>query len=547
MKSDKFSTTLHSQPSDIADIRRVSKENVFRTVAENASSIIWLADDSGNCIYLNPAWQKITGKSSIEGFQNDWQHAIHPDDRKRVISMWSNSIKTKKAFLSEYRLLTKEQEFIQVSMRCTPLSEGDKVSGYVCLLEDISLQRNAAAVLENETQKRTNDLTRKNEELRRSEERYQKMIAEIQDYAIILLDRDGIIQNWNKGAQHIKGWSAEEAVGMNFRIFYTPDDQKAKLPEKLIDVAVKNGKANHEGWRVRKDGTRFWGSIVITSIHDSKNEVIGFSKVTRDLTERKLAEEAFRKNADEIQHKNKELEKMNQELASFAYVSSHDLQEPLRKIQTFASRIIETEKSLSDKGKDYFGRMQNAAFRMQTLIEDLLAYSRTNTSEKKFERVDLNNLLSEVKSDLKERIEEKRAKITTDKLPTIDVIAFQFRQLLMNILSNAIKFSKPDVAPAISIDYSLEERMTLGQSNPENRRPYHHFEIRDNGIGFEPEHQHKIFEVFQRLHGRSEYSGTGIGLAICKKIVENHQGMIYAESELGQGATFHILIPESRA
>lgn len=545
MKNDKFSTTTRSKPKIQHDLPLMDGDLHFRTLAERAPIIVWVADINGNCVYTNPAWEKITGKSSCENFKSDWQYCIHPDDREIVISHWEKCLSTNSEFALEYRLLTRDQEFILVRTHGTPiLDQNQRPAGFICISEDISLRRNSEIVLENEIQKRTHELIRKNEELQRSEERYQRMIAEVQDYAIILLDRDGVIQNWNKGAQQIKGWSAEEAIGMNFRTFYTADDQRAKLPERLIDLAIKNGKANHEGWRVRKGGTRFWGSIVITSLHDSNNNIIGFSKVTRDLTERKIGEEALRKNADEIQHKNKELEKMNQELASFAYVSSHDLQEPLRKIQTFASRIIETEKSLSDKGKDYFARMQNAAYRMQTLIEDLLAYSRTNTSEKKFERVDLNNLLSEVKSDLKERIEEKGAKITSVSLPTMDVIAFQFRQLLINILSNAIKFSKTDIPPLIAIDYRVEDHPVLGQSDPENKRPYHHFEIRDNGIGFEPEHKHKIFEVFQRLHGRSEYSGTGIGLAICKKIVENHQGTIYAESELGEGATFHVLIPK---
>jgi light-regulated signal transduction histidine kinase (bacteriophytochrome) len=294
---------------------------------------------------------------------------------------------------------------------------------------------------------------------------------------------------------------------------------------------------------VRKDGSVFWGSVVITSLHDDANNVVGFSKVTRDLTERKKAEDILKENAEEINSKNKELELMNQELASFAYVSSHDLQEPLRKIQTFSSRIVETEPGLSDKGKDYFSRMQNAAFRMQTLIEDLLAYSRTNTSEKKFETVDLNKVVADVKNDFKERIEEKHATVEVDELPTMEVIVFQFRQLLTNILSNALKFSKPDVAPKIEIHYESAKASKLNVPELDPKKNYHYFRVTDNGIGFDPEHKHKIFEVFQRLHGRSEYSGTGIGLAICKKIVENHGGFVQAIGEPGKGATFNIYIP----
>jgi PAS domain S-box-containing protein len=375
---------------------------------------------------------------------------------------------------------------------------------------------------------------------------YQRMIIEIEDYAILLIDKLGTIMNWNRGAEKIKGYAANEIVGKNFRLFYTDNDLETGLPDRLLNEAEKNKRAQHEGWRVRKDGTKFWGSVVITALHDDHNNVIGFSKVTRDLTERKAIEEMLKFNARELEQKNRELDAMNQELASFAYVSSHDLQEPLRKIQTFATRIVETEfESLSPKAKDYFGRMQNAATRMQRLIEDLLTYSRTNTGEKTFEIVNLNDLVAEVRNDLKEMIESKQAVIKIDTLPTLNIIKFQFAQLLTNILSNALKFSKADVAPQIELKYSVVKAEQIADNGGKAKGAYHRIAIKDNGIGFEPEHKQKIFEVFQRLHGRSEYSGTGIGLAICKKIVDNHGGIINAESELDQGATFNIYLPLS--
>lgn len=377
-----------------------------------------------------------------------------------------------------------------------------------------------------------------------SNETYQRMIVEIEDYAILMMDRAGTVLNWNRGAEKIKGYRADEIVGKNFRLFYTAKDLEAGVPDQLIALAEKNNRAQHEGWRVRKDGTKFWGSVVITALHDDFGNVIGFSKVTRDLTERMQAEEALKQTAQELERKNRELDAMNQELASFAYVSSHDLQEPLRKIQTFATRIAETEsESLSPKAKDYFGRMQNAALRMQKLIEDLLTYSRTNTGEKTFESVNLNELVKEVKGDLREMIEAKHATILSEKLPTAHVIKFQFAQLLTNILSNALKFSKEDVAPHIEICYEVVNGSTIEHDSKNLKGQFHKISIKDNGIGFEPEHRYKIFEVFQRLHGRSEYSGTGIGLAICKKIVDNHGGVITAESNLDQGATFNVFLP----
>lgn len=375
-------------------------------------------------------------------------------------------------------------------------------------------------------------------------EAYQRMIAEIEDYAILMMDLNGNILNWNKGAEKIKGYTAEEIIGKNFRIFYPETDRQALLPDHLISLAAKNNRAQHEGWRVRKDGSKFWGSVVITALHDDEGNTFGFAKVTRDLTERKMAEESLMQNAQALEQKNKELAAMNQELASFAYVSSHDLQEPLRKIQTFATRILETEeKMMSEKAKDYFGRMQSAALRMQRLIEDLLAYSRTNTADKKFEQVNLGEIISEIRTELKEVIETKKAKITVPDLPVVSGIRFQITQLFTNIFTNALKFSKPDISPTIDIAYTVVDGASFGQI-VNSKKLYHKISITDNGIGFEPEHKFKIFEVFQRLHGRSEYSGTGIGLAICKKIIENHNGVITADSELEQGATFNVYLPK---
>ncbi|MCP9768116.1 two-component sensor histidine kinase [Lacihabitans sp. LS3-19] len=239
-----------------------------------------------------------------------------------------------------------------------------------------------------------------------------------------------------------------------------------------------------------------------------------------------------------------ELKAANKELDAFVYVSSHDLQEPLRKIQIFGGRILEKEAEvLSETGKDYFNRMLDAANRMQTLIEDLLAFSRLNTEERIFEETNVNQIIEEVRTELWETIEEKQAQIEVEGFCTLKIIPFQFRQLVANLMTNSLKFSKPKIAPIIKIKFEDGENLPIVERNKMQKKKFCHISFSDNGIGFEPEYKDKIFEVFQRLHGKEVYSGTGIGLAIVKKIVENHKGFIFAKGVLGEGSQFDIYLP----
>ncbi len=389
-----------------------------------------------------------------------------------------------------------------------------------------------------------NDILKLNESLRISEARYHLLVEEIQDYAVLYLSLKGTIENWNKGAEKIKGYQAEDIVGKNFSIFYTQQEQADGLPERLLKTAIQTGRAFHEGWRVRKDGSLFWGSVIITTVQNKNNDIIGFSKVTHDLTERKESEDILKSQTVELAEKNKELELINVELNSFAYVSSHDLQEPLRKIQAFTTRLLEKETdNLSQNGKDYFRRIQEAAQRMQNLIEDLLAFSRISSHERKFEIINLFEMVKEIKRDYREELVQKKATIEVDQTCQAKVIVFQFRQLLQNLISNSLKFCRPEEDLIINIKCVIEENIELNDENfsPENK--YCHITFSDNGIGFEPEYNERIFELFRRLHGKNEYTGTGIGLAIVKRIVENHHGIITAKGELDKGATFDIYIP----
>lgn len=277
------------------------------------------------------------------------------------------------------------------------------------------------------------------------------------------------------------------------------------------------------------------------------NLELGFQNETKA----KLADELIVANHElafqneEKEKRAAELVKANKELQLFLNISSHDLQEPLRKIQMSASRMTDEDiQGLTPKGRDHFVKMQEAARSMQTLIEDLLTYARTNTEERNFESMDLVPLMKEVWEELKEAVDEKDAIIELPDAGYIaNVIPFQFKQLLHNIITNALKFSKPETPPHIRITCSALTGREAQAVHLLQDLAYHHIAIADNGIGFDPIYGEKIFEVFQRLYGRETYKGTGIGLAIVKRIVENHEGVITASSQLGKGACFDIYIP----
>ena len=248
---------------------------------------------------------------------------------------------------------------------------------------------------------------------------------------------------------------------------------------------------------------------------------------------------------EEKEKRAEELSIANKELLAFTYISSHDMQEPLRKIQTFVSLILENEnRNLSDNGKYNFQRIRLAAERMQQLIVDLLAFSRINTADHKFEKTELRLIVEEIKTELKDAIQEKHATIESSKLCSANIIPFQFRQLLYNLISNALKFSNPAVSSKIMIKSRIVKGSGLNNENLSREKNYCHIIIKDNGIGFESHFSERIFGVFQKLHHKDVYGGTGIGLAIVKKIIENHKGIITATSELNKGATFDIYIPD---
>jgi PAS domain S-box-containing protein len=377
----------------------------------------------------------------------------------------------------------------------------------------------SAVVVQRELQKRSDT----QEALSKSEEKFRLMVSAVKDYAILMLDLEGRIASWNDGAERIKGYRAEEILGHHFSRFYLPEDVSNGKPANILETARRDGRVEDEGWRVRKDGTRFWADVVITALRDEKSQLRGFGKVTRDLTDKREAEE-------ELRRRNVQLENANKELEAFSYSVSHDLRAPLRSIDGFSLALLEDcGSTLDENGIRHLERIRSAASRMGRLIDDMLNLARISRSHLVRDTVNLSRMAQEVLDDLKSSGPERGVSISIAP----DLVAAGDRNLLrialQNLLGNAWKFTSRCTDPRIEFGRDLDDGQIA-------------FFVRDNGEGFDMQYADKLFGVFQRLHRDAEYPGTGVGLATVQRIIRRHGGSIWAKSAPGEGATFYFVL-----
>ncbi|MBX2864887.1 MAG: PAS domain S-box protein [Leptolyngbyaceae cyanobacterium MAG.088] len=519
-------------------------QNIAKTLTGSDMAFLYLVNEEQATFELMPG-----GQQTLTELNNAVSKTCHPihqagiladvlHERQAVICNCAcGSAVQEQALLQEQGLLQAHEQLNR--LLSVPVIE----NGKVVMLTGVGNKGNNYTEMDVETVQLISNLIWQTVQHYRSIQtsRLLAAVVESTDDAIITKDLNGFITSWNAGAEKLLGYSALEAIGQSIKMLF-PTDRVAEAVQTL--ERLKQGKHidQFETVRFHKDGTLLDLSLTISPLKDWTGQLIGDSTIMRDISARKIAEQKLNIEMRErqrvistLQRTAKRLEESNQELQDFAYVASHDLQEPLRKVQVFGDRLNQTcQDRLPEKGQDYLNRMLSAAVRAQALINDLLSFSRVTTQAKPFTPIDLSDVMTGVLSDLEVRIEQTGATVDVDPLPTIDADRMQMQQVFQNLLSNALKFHKPGVAPQIQVRV---QHYLMGEQEVCELR------VIDNGIGFDVKYCDRIFQPFQRLHGRKAYEGSGIGLAICRKVIRRHEGILQAESQPGAGATFIAILP----
>ena len=388
----------------------------------------------------------------------------------------------------------------------TPIRASDgTVRGFVKVTRDLTARRHAE------------------EAIRQSEERYRILIESVKDYAIFILDPTGHVMSWNQGAERLKGYAPDEIIGRHFSTFYTQADRDRQHPAQELTIALSEGRYEEEGWRVRKDGSMFWASVTITALFDSDKRHMGFAKVTRDLTERKRAEETLRARADSYAQ-------LNRELDAFAHSVAHDLRAPARAVHELSDVLLrDAAARLTRDDTKTLRAIHRSSEKMALLVQDLLDLSLTTRQDPNIAPADVSAIARQAADEVRARHPQRTIEFQIADGMRASADARLLQVAFGNLFDNAVKFSPKD--PAI-----IEVR-----EDPKDGEAV--FSVRDHGIGFDPAHASRLFEPFSRLPNAEQIPGTGIGLTIVHRIIRRHGGRLWAQGAVGGGATFLFTLP----
>jgi PAS domain S-box-containing protein len=434
---------------------------------------------------------------------------------------------------------TVDDEKIYISATLLPDIYEGLVQGVIVQIIDITERKRIEERVNQLNDELEMRIRERSMELLESEQRFRLMADNLRDYSIFFLDAQGCITDWTDSAQRMEGYSPSEMLGQHFAKLLRLDnpDESMSVAAQMLRMAASRGQHELHSWQTRKDGSRYWSHSILIALRDDSGELRGFSKISRDMTDAKRLDDLMRNINDELENRvverTEQLLAANKDLESFSYSVSHDLRSPLRHISSFVSLL---EEHLSDKGDDttlrYLGTIGNSARHMSQLIDGLLAFSRLGRSAVNVMPVDFTMLVEAVVSQIAHDTEGRVVDwVVAPDLPVVQGDALLLREVWANLLGNAFKYTRPRERARIEVGWSVDP--AVGYT----------FYVKDNGVGFDTKYAQKLFGVFQRLHRASEFEGTGIGLALTRRILERHGGSIWAESQQGEGSTFHFSLP----
>ncbi|HZH36501.1 MAG TPA: PAS domain-containing protein, partial [Flavisolibacter sp.] len=518
-------TSITGVNIDITEQKRTEEElklseQRFGAAVAAVQGILWTNNARGEMEGEQKGWSMLTGQT-FEAYQGyGWATALHPDDAQPTIDAWNKAVEAKEMFLFEHRLKRKDGSWGRFSVRAVPVFKADgSIREWVGVHTDITEQR------------------KMEESLRESEQRF-RTLAETLPQLVWMTDEKGSYEYASR--QWLEYAGLDPKLESTWKEIVHPEDMAPMMQQ--WQRSLQTGEVYRTEARLRnRDGLYRWHFVQGEPLQNEEGRIVRWIGAFTDIHDQKTLAQKLEKLVSE---RTIELHRSNEDLLQFAHVASHDLKEPVRKIRTFGSRLMhDFGEELPANAKLYLHKMESAAERMYTMIDGVLTYSTLNAMQQANESVNLTDLMQSITTDLEVLIAEKSATITFDHLTAITGSPILLYQLFYNLINNSLKFVAPGVAPVIRISQRAMSRPALTARGLDVGRAYIKITLHDNGIGFHQHDARRIFQTFARLNPKDQFEGTGLGLALCKKIAERHGGLIEAEGKAGEGAAFSVILP----